>query len=80
MLKMIASLLIILCIGYFSFINTEINSNSVLSSIVLPVVVFFSLSAFGLWVVVISHKYDIKQNYNSEGGSSGFNDIDGGGD
>jgi len=78
-IKMIIGFLVILFVGYFSWINTDLGGDSVLYSVILPFVDFLSLLFLALWVVILLHKLGVNQKDSSFVGSeSGFGDINGG--
>jgi uncharacterized membrane protein YgcG len=75
---MIKSLISILALGGLSFFYTDIESTSLLLSILLPVVVFLSLLALGFWFVALFYKLGIKQTSNNSGDLSGSGFFGGG--
>ncbi len=79
---MIKALSIILLIGTASIYSSDFDSESVISSILLPIVSVLSLIALALWMVTYFHKKGINQTSKPEIGSGiDFpNDGSGGGD
>ncbi len=72
------SILLIIIIGTTSFIYTDIESENILFSVLLPLIDFISLVAVAIWFVIFFHRQGISQTFDSNGGgdSGGF---DGGG-
>jgi len=76
---MIKSLIFILIIGLTAFSYTDLAANSMLNSLILPIVILLSLFALGFWFVALFHKYGINQTSNSNGtDSSGVGGFDSG--
>jgi hypothetical protein len=76
---MIKSLFIIIVSGVISFIFTDIQSSSLLQSAILPFIVFIALVAFAVWLVALSHSFDINQTAGNSGADAGgFGGYDGG--
>ena len=71
---MFLSLLIILSIGGLSFYCTDLRSDGVFDSVVLPIVDVFALVAKALWVVALFHRLGFKQSY----GTGDAGDVSGG--
>ncbi|MCP3665099.1 MAG: hypothetical protein GY696_21810 [Gammaproteobacteria bacterium] len=80
---MIKSILFIIALGAASFTYTDIHSSSIFYSIILPLFVFISLVALGLWFVVLFYRIGINQTSSTSGGDGvgigGFDGGDGGG-
>ena len=72
------NILLITIIGTTSFIYTDIESQNILFSVILPLLVFLSLVAIAIWFVMFFHRQGISQTFDSTGGDSGG--FDGGGD
>lgn len=73
---MIKTLITILFLGSVSFYYTDLLSESVLYSALLPVLFFFSLIAFAFWLITLLHnlakrrlKKGISQGLTSNAGS-----------
>lgn len=79
---MIKTLVLILAISGASIYYTDLESESGIISILLPLVFVISLIALALWLVTLFHKRGMTQTTNtSVDGSSGyFGDDSGGGD
>ncbi|MCP4877742.1 MAG: hypothetical protein GY896_19985 [Gammaproteobacteria bacterium] len=79
---MIKVLALILVIGGTSIYYTDMESESALASVLLPILVVISLIALALWLVTLFHNRGIVQTtHSSVDGSSGFmGDDSGGGD
>ena len=78
---MIKSLFIILTLGGVSIYYSDLDSDSLLSSTLLPLTVVASLVALTLWLVVLFHRRGIDQSASPGGdGGNGFfcGDGDGG--
>jgi len=59
---MIIKLLIIIFVGYFSLSYTDLGSDSVLFSVIFPIIDFFVFVSLALWVVILLHKLCIRNN------------------
>jgi len=46
----------IIVVGALAFVLTDIDSQSVFSSVLLPLLVFFSIVSFAVWLVLFIHK------------------------
>ena len=66
---MIKALLIILLAGAVSIYNSDLDSESVFPSVLLPVVSVLSLIALALWMVACFHRKGIEQTIKPESGS-----------
>ena len=78
---MLLKLLIIIAVGGASIYFSDLESESVLNSIILPIVAAFALVSLALWFVALFHKTGIKQTYSSSsdaGSGSGFGGDAGG--
>ena len=53
---MFKSLIIILAIGVTSYVFTDLDGESTLVSVVLPIIVFMSLVSFAIWLVIFIRK------------------------
>jgi len=79
---MLKSLFLIILIGGFSFLYTDIESSSLLFSLFLPIVDFLVLIALGFWFVALFHKTGVNQSSSGSDGTGflgGDGDGDGGG-
>jgi len=79
---MIRALVVNLLVAGFSLYFTDLESESVVASVLLPIVFFISLIAFTLWIVTLFHRRGISQTASRGGnGAAGyFDDGAGGGD
>jgi len=78
---MIKSLLVILLVGYLSIYNADFDSESVIYSVLLPILSVISLIVLALWLVSHFHKKGISQTSSKGGGGMDFfGDGSGGGD
>ncbi len=79
---MIRALAIILLVAGFSLYFTDLDSESVVASVLLPVLLVVALIAFTLWLVTLFHQRGISQTTSRGGdGAHGFfDDGAGGGD
>ena len=70
----------IILIGGASLYFAELGSESVLQSVVLPLIVFLSVVALCFWLVAFFHRRGVKQTgYSSGDGVGGSFDGDSGG-
>ena len=76
---MIKSFITIVAIGGISFFYTDIESSSIVLSILFPIIDFLVLVAMGLWFVILFHRGGISQTSGSSGDASFFGDGDAGG-
>ena len=82
---MIRGLIFILLIGGISFFFTDLESESALRSVVLPLIDFLALVALMWWFVALFNKLGVKQTSDIGGGDvnihlGGMDGSDGGGD
>ncbi len=77
---MIISLLIIIFVGYFSLSYTTLGGDSVLFSVIFPIIDFFAFLSLALWIVILLHKLGIKQSSSSMPDSENGLGGDGGSD
>ncbi len=79
---MIKALVVILLIAGFSLYFTDLESESVVASVLLPIALVIALIAFTLWLVTLFHRRGISQSASrGAGGAAGFfDDGAGGGD
>lgn len=76
---MIRALLVILALAGVSFYYTDIGGDSVLASVLLPIVLVLSLIALALWLVLLFHRRGISQYSSRDGGGfDSFGDGPGG--
>ncbi len=66
---MFLSLAIILSVGAVSVYFTDLNSETALHSLFLPIIDLFSFLALALWIVIFLHRRGIQQS--TAGGASG---------
>ena len=70
-----------LIVGAVSFYFTDVESESALYSVMLPVIDVIALTSLAVWFVALFHKLGIKQTYTStsDGSSTGVGvDVGGG--
>ena len=60
-MKLLLSFLIIVITAFISFFFTDLESDSVFFSLVLPFVDFIILIVAALWLVFLFHKFGINQ-------------------
>ena len=75
---MIKSLVIILAIAAVSIHYSDLQAESALHSILLPLLALLSLTALALWLVHLFHRRAISQK--TRPGGTGMDFLDGGGD
>ena len=68
---MTLSLITILTVGSVSLYFTDIESKSVLLSVLLPIVDLISLIALAFWFVWLFHKRGVKQTFSSSSETGG---------
>ncbi len=66
---MVKALSIILIVGAASIYNSDLDNESVVSSVLLPVVSVLSLITLALWMVTYFHRKGINQTIKPELGS-----------
>ena len=76
---MIRSLIVILLICATSLHYSDLDGNSALDSILLPLVAVAGLIALALWLVALLHRRGINQKTGRGGGGLDFFDGDSGG-
>jgi len=64
-------LIFILTVGGLAIYFSDLESESALHSIVLPIVVTLALITLALWLVALFHKLGVKQTYSSSSDGSG---------
>ena len=75
---MFKSLAIILLVAALSIYNSDLNSESAVLSLLLPILSVISLVALALWLVAFFHRRGINQKTGPGGGGMDFNDGGGG--
>jgi hypothetical protein len=74
---MLRSLIVMLVLGGLSFYHTDLGSESVWRSLVLPLLDFFFLVALAVWLVLFFHRRGIDQNASrGDGGAGGWSGSD----
>lgn len=78
---MFRTLAAIVVVGAIAFSYTDLESDSVFASTILPFIVFVALLALALWFVTFFHQRGIKQTADPSdaSGGAGITGCDGGG-
>ena len=74
------SLSIILLVGYVSVRHVDLESGSLLTGVLLPILIFVSLVALAMWVVMFLHGHGVRQAGDYDSGCVGSDSGDAGGD